>query len=500
MIQVQHRGGSASKAKLGVHYSFFCAGDDLAARIESLAASASKALCGGDFSAKLGQVSMVYTGDERCPRAALVGVGPRADLSLERVRRATGALCDHLRSTEATTSAVSLDDLAPLDKSAAAAACAEAAVLAGYRYQGLKTEAGASGGRKLKATPTLRTLTVFSKARGAKAAIERAVASANAANACRALADEPGNIATPRFLTKEARRLGRKHGFKVRALSEKDMGALGMGSLLAVSKGSREPAQLIIMEHKPAGAKETVCLVGKGLTFDAGGISLKPSDRMWDMKYDKCGGCAVIGAMCAIADLGLPLHVVGLVPASENMPDGAAIKPGDIVRSLTGHSIEIQNTDAEGRLILADALGYSHRYKPSMVIDFATLTGACVVALGAIRAGVMGNDDALCQQLVAAGDRSGERVWQLPQDEEYGELLKTDGADLKNIGGRFGGAITAGFFLSHFVPPEARWAHVDIAGPAWKKDSSTKKTYLHGGATGFGTRLIVDFLSDYAGR
>ncbi len=269
------------------------------------------------------------------------------------------------------------------------------------------------------------------------------------------------------------------------------MEELRMGALLSVSKGSRQPAKLIVLEYKGGDAKaKPVVLVGKGLTFDAGGISLKPAAGMDEMKYDMCGGASVLGLMQMAAELALPMNLVGLVPATENLPGGNANKPGDIVTSMAGITIEILNTDAEGRLILCDTLTYAERYNPELVVDMATLTGACIVALGRQPSGLMGNDDALCDELLKAGDEAGDRAWRMPIWDEYQEQLKSNFADVANIGGPDGGSITAACFLSRFAK-KFRWAHLDIAGTAWKTGADK-------GATGRPVPLIAQFLLNRA--
>jgi len=309
----------------------------------------------------------------------------------------------------------------------------------------------------------------------------------------RDLANLPGNICTPTYLAQEARKLGRgNRKLKVSVLEEKDMQKLGMGALLSVSRGSRQPAKLIVLEYKggKAGSKP-IALVGKGLTFDAGGISIKPAAAMDEMKYDMCGGASVLGAIAACAELELPLNVVGVVPSSENLPDGDANKPGDIVTSMSGQTIEILNTDAEGRLILCDALTYTERFDPAAVIDIATLTGACIVALGNQASGLLGNDDRLAEEITTAATVSNDRVWRLPLWDEYQEQLKSNFADMANIGGRGAGTITAACFLARFAG-KFKWAHLDIAGTAWV--SGEKK-----GATGRPVPLLVQFLMKRAG-
>ena len=302
------------------------------------------------------------------------------------------------------------------------------------------------------------------------------------------LANLPGNICTPTYLADQARSLARRSKqLKVSVLDEKDMQKLGMGALLSVSRGSRQPAKLIVMEYK--GGKQgskPVTLVGKGLTFDAGGISIKPAASMDEMKYDMCGGASVIGTLAACVDLKLPLNVVGIVPSSENLPDGDANKPGDIVTSMSGQTIEILNTDAEGRLILCDALTYAERFDPAAVVDIATLTGACIVALGHEASGLMANNDDLAAELLAAGRHSGDRAWQLPLWDEYQEQLKSNFADMANIGNRGAGTITAACFLSRYTK-KFKWAHLDIAGTAWKTGGEK-------GATGRPVPLLTQFL------
>ena len=303
----------------------------------------------------------------------------------------------------------------------------------------------------------------------------------------RDLANLPGNICTPSYLAEQARKLQRSHQLKVSILSEPQMRSLKMGSLLSVTRGSREPAKLIIMEYR-GGAKHSppVALVGKGLTFDAGGISLKPAGKMDEMKYDMCGGASVFGTLLATAKLKLPLNVIGIVPSCENLPDGAANKPGDIVKSMSGQTIEILNTDAEGRLILCDALTYAKRFKPDVVIDIATLTGACVIALGDPASGLFSNNEQLAKGLLEAGESSGDRAWRLPLWKQYQKQLNSPFADIANIGGRGGGAITAACFLSRFTD-NLNWAHLDIAGTAYHSGNNK-------GATGRPVGLLTQFL------
>jgi leucyl aminopeptidase len=323
-------------------------------------------------------------------------------------------------------------------------------------------------------------------------ALAHAKAIAEGVRLAKDLANLPGNICTPSYLAEQARTLeSRSRKLKVTILEEKEMKALGMGALLSVSRGSRQPAKLIVLHYRGGKASsKPIALVGKGLTFDAGGISIKPAENMDEMKYDMCGGASVLGAMSACIALALPLNVVGVVPSSENLPDGDANKPGDIVTSMSGQTIEVLNTDAEGRLILCDALTYVERFEPAAVIDVATLTGACVIALGHHASGVLANDEALAKEVLAAGEQVNDRAWQLPLWREYQEQLKSNFADMANIGGRSAGAITAACFLSRYTE-KMKWAHLDIAGTAWK--NGTDK-----GATGRPVPLLIQVLLNRA--
>ncbi len=302
------------------------------------------------------------------------------------------------------------------------------------------------------------------------------------------IADLPANICTPSYLATQAQQLAEQYtNLQVDIVEEAEMQTLGMGALLSVSRGSRQPAKLICLNYQGTDQQtKPIVLVGKGLTFDAGGISLKPAAGMDEMKYDMCGGATVFGVLKAAADLQLPLNIIGLVPSSENLPDGDANKPGDIVTSLSGKTIEVLNTDAEGRLLLCDTLTYAERFQPEVIIDIATLTGACLVALGRVASGLLGNDDELCEALIAAGETACDSVWRLPLWEEYQEQLKSNFADLANVGGRDGGTITAACFLARFAE-DYRWAHLDVAGTAWR--TGTQK-----GATGRPVPLLMQYL------
>lgn len=357
-----------------------------------------------------------------------------------------------------------------------------------YRYEHTKEPAK-------DAPPVLQRLSLWVADEADSAAAARAAAHGRAIAAGIALTRElgnlPGNICTPTYLAEQALALGARYdSLEVEVLEEADMEQLGMGALLSVSRGSREPAKLIVMRYRGAAKRDQggkpIVLVGKGLTFDAGGISIKPSEAMDEMKYDMAGGASVFGAMVVACELQLPLELIGVVPTSENLPDGAANKPGDIVKSLSGQTIEILNTDAEGRLILCDALTYVERFDPALVVDMATLTGACIVALGRHPSGLFTADDALAAEIAAAGEAAGDRVWRLPLWDDYQQQLDSNFADMANIGGRDGGAITAAAFLSRYTK-KYPWAHLDIAGTAWVTGKPK-------GATGRPVALLSELL------
>jgi leucyl aminopeptidase len=321
-----------------------------------------------------------------------------------------------------------------------------------------------------------------------EAAVTQAVAIAQGMALAKDLGNLPGNVCTPTYLAKQAVALGKTHKtIKTTILDEKDMLKLGMGSLLSVTRGSAEPAKLITMEYHGADKKQKpVVLVGKGVTFDSGGISLKPGAEMDEMKYDMCGAASVFGTIQAIAELGLKLNVVGIIPSCENMPSSTATKPGDIVTSMSGQTIEILNTDAEGRLILCDALTYAAKFQPDTIIDIATLTGACIIALGHVASGLFSNQDKLAHELLIAGEQTQDRAWHMPLWEDYQSQLDSNFADMQNIGGRAAGSITAACFLARFTK-EYRWAHLDIAGTAWKSGKDK-------GATGRPVPLLTRYL------
>lgn len=312
----------------------------------------------------------------------------------------------------------------------------------------------------------------------------------------RTLSNLPANLLNPEGLAQEARALSQRlPTIKTTVYTEKMLARKGMNGILAVGSGSRTPPRLIIMEHRQGGDRPVLAVIGKGITFDSGGISLKPGSGMEDMKFDMCGAAAIFGFMQVVAEMALPINVVGIVPAAENMPSATAQRPGDIIKTAKGIFVEVINTDAEGRLILADALHHAASFKPAAMIDLATLTGACMVALGTQASGLMGNDKSLLRQLKKAGEASGDRLWPLPMFAEYQEQIKSTVADIKNVGGRDAGTITAACFLSRFVEPTQPWAHIDIAGTAY--DMSGSRSYVPKGASGVGVRLLYRFVQTH---
>ena len=444
----------------------------------------------GDIAGKLGETVLInVVPDSTVERVLLVGLGENKALSPKNFRKALSSAAMSLKKPFIKTIACGLAEVSVEGSNVQWNVRQIVEVLSDsvYQFTALKSDKETES----KLQNILVTVAESGKELAQKGLLQ-GLAIAEGINLAKAMADLPGNVCTPTYMAEQALELNKNHAdLRVKILEEAEMQELGMGSLLSVSRGSRQPAKLITLEYR--GAKndaKPVVLVGKGLTFDAGGISLKPAAGMDEMKYDMCGGAAVMGALLAAVKMQLPLNIVGLIPASENLPDGDANKPGDIVTSMLGKTIEILNTDAEGRLILCDTLTYAERYNPDVVIDMATLTGACLVALGRIPSGLLGNDDDLCNALIKAGEASCDSVWRLPLWEEYQELLKSPFADLANIGGKDAGTITAACFLSHFTK-NFRWAHLDIAGTAWRSGQFK-------GATGRPVPLLMQYLIDRA--
>lgn len=444
-----------------------------------------------DFEGKSNQTALIYCGSAYSTnKVILTGLGKKEKVDLECLRRAAAAATKSAQASKCSSVSFELPTVKGLGADEVAQAVCEGAELSQYRYDKHKTVTKNKGGALVK---KFSIFTDKASAKLAKNGVDAANAIVIGVMAARDLANAPNNEIYPETLAKAAVALGKAHGFKTTVLDKKKIQALKMGGLLGVNQGSVRPPVFIIMEHNGGPKSEKpVVLVGKGVTFDTGGISIKPSAGMSDMKGDMHGSATVIGTMASIAASKLKRNVIGLVPATENMPSGTAIVPGDILTFMNGKTAEIDNTDAEGRLILADALCFAERYKPQAVIDLATLTGACVVALGNVTTGMMGNDDGIKNRLRKSAARTNEYVCELPLYEEYEELISSDYADIKNSGGRGAGAITAGLFLQHFV--NYPWVHLDIAGTGM---TSKPGHYTPRGCTGVGVRLLSDALKNW---
>lgn len=446
----------------------------------------------GDMEGKLGSTLILHSVPHAlCDRVMLVGLGKEREFRAKEYREAIRASVKALALTSANEAVSYLSEL-PVKKHEVEWMVEQATVVTLdtlYRFDRFKSrmDEPVRGPRKL----TLAVPRRSDLADGEKG-LARGMAISAGMKLAKDLGNLPGNVCTPDYLAEQARTLAQALGAEAEILAQPEIDALGMGSFLAVAKGSVEAPRLIVLKHWGAKDKNDapVVLVGKGITFDSGGISLKPGEAMDEMKYDMCGAASVLGAFHAAVEMKLPINLVVVVPTCENMPAGGAVKPGDIITSMSGQTIEVLNTDAEGRLILCDALTYAERFNPSCVVDVATLTGACVVALGHIATGLFSNQDALARELSAAGEEVGDRAWHMPLWEEYQDLLKSPFADMANIGGRAGGSVTAACFLSRFAKAYD-WAHLDIAGTAWR--SGKEK-----GATGRPVPLLVQFLQDRA--
>jgi leucyl aminopeptidase len=445
-----------------------------------------------DFAGKAKQTRLLYPrGAVAARRLLLVGLGKPEKLNAETLRQAAATAARQAQDLQVASFTLGLNGAAPLEAAATGQALAEGLLLGAYRYHRYRT--GLSAEQKFSVERALIAADAEAEALSAGVAVGQAVARGVAF--ARDLVNAPGGALPPSALAAEAVALGKRSGLQVTVFDKAQLIEQGFGGLLAVGQGSANDPHFIVIEYGEAKVgTPTICLVGKGLTFDSGGLSLKPADSMTTMKSDMGGSAAVFGAMQVLAELQLPLHVVGIVPSAENMPSATAYRPDDVVTTLSGKTIEVLNTDAEGRIILADGLFYAQRYNPAAIIELSTLTGAIVIALGPHATGMMGTDQALADRLSRAGEASGERVWQLPLWDEYREMIKSEIADIKNTGGRAGGSITAAAFLANFVG-DFPFVHLDIAGTAFN-DKPSKPSESHGG-TGVGVRLLTEFLRNY---
>jgi leucyl aminopeptidase len=447
----------------------------------------------GDLDGKLGSTLVLHQLEGvAAPRVVLVGLGKANEFREREYRQAVRASIKVLAGKPASEVTTYLAEL-PVRKQDIAwnvAHLVEVAQDATYRFEQTK---GVSKSKDTKGIQKLIIHVAKPDIKKAEAGLKQGLALASGVSFTKDLGNLAPNYCTPTYLAEQAKALVKTHGLQVEVLERADMEKLGMGSFLGVAQGSVEPPKLIVLQHKKGKkSQKPVVLVGKGITFDTGGISLKPGAEMDEMKYDMCGAASVLGTLKAIAEMDLPLNVIGIIPTCENMPDGKAIKPGDVLTSMSGQTIEVLNTDAEGRLILCDALTYAERFEPGAVVDIATLTGACVIALGHHASGLFSNKDSLARELLEAGNDALDRAWQLPLWDDYQGQLDSNFADIANIGGRAGGSITAACFLSRFAK-KYDWAHLDIAGTAWK--SGKEK-----GATGRPVPLLTEFLIKRAGK
>jgi leucyl aminopeptidase len=502
MIKLSVQRNSLTKAKADI-VAYFVFEDEKLFRLQmkSLKRTVSgiaPQLDASSFRGKEQEALLLYPGNTAAKRMMLVGLGKSEKVNLERLRRSSATAVKLAKGAKAAVLALfepdpdlleSLrSDFSPDIWQSVGVALAEGAALSAYKFDKYIS-------KEKNSNLSLKSVVLISnnarRTSAMKAGVKVAQVLCDATYFARDLENAPGNEIFPEALAECTRQSGRKHGFRVTVFDERRIKRLGMGGLIGVSQGSDKPPRFIVMEYN-RGKKRipTVALVGKGVTFDSGGISIKPAANMAEMKMDMSGAAAVIGTLETAARLKLPLHIVGLVPTTENLLGGSSLKPGDVLRHYNGKTSEVDNTDAEGRLILADALAYAARYKPDVVIDLATLTGACVVALGHFATGMLGNDQQMMDRLKESGERTYERVWQLPMFDEYEKLIKSDIADVKNVGGRWAGAITAAMFLRKFIG-DYKWVHLDIAGTAIIEESSD---YIPKGGSGVGIRLLTDFL------
>ena len=453
------------------------------------------------FRGKRGESHLIVPAKEgRVGGVLLQGLGPAEKVDADRFRKAAGALARKFARDGRGRVGVLLESpgvrerAADLDWETVGQSVAEGWLLGSYTYNNYKTSAAAKRKSREADLQVLSSKGSAAKARKEASSLRRGVSRgailAEAVRFTRDLVNAPANEIYPESLASRARAMARREGLRCRIYGKADLERMKLGAILAVSQGSERPPRLIVLQHVPAKPRATVCIVGKAVTFDSGGLSLKPAKGMEEMKYDMAGGGAVLGLMQAVARAKLPIKVVGLVPAAENMVNGRAVRPGDVIRSGAGKTIEIINTDAEGRLVMADALHHAQQFRPDYVFDVATLTGAVLVALGSAVSGLVSNDDSFAERVFEAGESVSERVWQLPLYDEFLDAVKSPVADIKNSAGRYGGAITAAAFLSHFAG-EAPWCHLDIAGTAWADRDSE---YKPRGGTGVGVRLLFEFL------
>ena len=443
-----------------------------------------------DMEGKLGKFSIIpIPGKKPAQRIMLAGIGKKENVTKDTIRNVSGKIAQKARELKLKEFSIIIPPNITIDQISSVSQIIEGCKMSLYKFDKFKAE-------KVEKSPDLTI--VVSKSKKISQMIKTSEIIADGAIFTKSIANLPPNECTPSTLADFAKNISKKNKMKCNIISKLELKKKGFGGITAVGKGSKNEPKLIILEHNRGKKNEKpIVLVGKAVTFDTGGISLKPGAAMDEMKFDKCGGCTVLGIMKAVSELKLPINIVGIIPSVENMPDGEAYRPGDIVKLFSGKTAEILNTDAEGRLILADALSYGEKhYSPKAIIDFATLTGACIVALGTNVAAIVSNDQKLTDKIKQSSEKTTEAVWELPLTQDFMDMIKSEVADMKNVGiGRAAGTITAAAFLKNAIE-KTPWIHVDIAGVAWTQTATKEKSYNPKGGTGFGVRLILDYLQN----
>ena len=439
-----------------------------------------------EFRAKDGTISIVHNNvGSSIKRALLLGMGDKKNLDPEKTRNLTGKVV--IKAKELGISEFVLIPFKNLDKEHLSA-MVEGIKLSDYSFNNYKRDEDTNNLNQVR-------ILIINDMKNSQKIIQHSVVVSDAVLYTRDISNLPPNDCSPKDLVTFSKKLSENQKVKVRVIEKEEMKSYGFEGILAVGKGSASSPKLIVLEYSGSTKNRPIVIVGKAVTFDTGGISIKPSEKMEEMKFDKCGGCNVLGIMKAVSDLGLDTNVIGIIPAVENMPSGTSYRPGDIIKMYNRKTVEVLNTDAEGRIILGDALSFAVKtFAPKAIIDMATLTGAAIIALGTNVAALVGNDDELVTKILEYSNQTGEKIWQLPLFEEYKEQLKSSNADMKNIGGRSAGAITAAAFLSNFVE-DTPWVHLDIAGTAWTQEGTKEKSYNPKGATGFAIRTIIKYIS-----
>jgi leucyl aminopeptidase len=443
-----------------------------------------------DMEGKLGKLNIIPVPEKKSvQRILLAGLGKKENLTKDTIRLVSGKIAQKARELKLKEFSIITPPSFVTDQISSVSQIVEGSKMALYKFDKFKVE-------KADNSPDLTI--IVSKSNKVSQAIKTAIIVADGAIFTKSIANLPPNECTPSTLANFAKTISKKNRMRCNIFSKPELKKRGFGGISAVGQGSKNEPKLIVLEHNHGPRNEKpIVLVGKAVTFDTGGISLKPGDKMDEMKFDKCGGCTILGIMKAVSELKLPINVVGIVPSVENMPGGESYRPGDIIKLFSGKTAEILNTDAEGRLILADALSYGEKhYSPKAIIDFATLTGACIIALGTNVSGMVSNNEKLTKKINESSKRTMEQVWELPLNQDFMDMIKSEVADMKNIGiGRAAGTITAAAFLKNAIK-DTPWIHIDIAGVAWTQIATKEKSYNPKGATGFGVRLILDYLQN----